>query len=185
MLLSHGGVLACNVMTRGQQLATYWSAIVHDFQHGGLNNDFLIKSLHPLALLYNDQSPLENHHLSSSMRLMHQPEHMFMVRSFALSVSGVLDCAALSRIERHESHCVHPCVVCFVSCAYCVDCAACSLRHLPCLPTHGRVSCAAILILDQPCCARHAVMIAIVTVEHVMRMPCCGDVESGIEHVML
>lgn len=78
MLLSHGGVLACNVMTRGQQLATYWSAVVHDYQHGGLNNDFLIKSLHPLALLYNDQSPLENHHVSSSARVMHQPEHMFL-----------------------------------------------------------------------------------------------------------
>jgi cAMP-specific phosphodiesterase 4 len=33
----------------------------HDFQHGGLSNDFLLQSSDPLALLYNDRSPLENH----------------------------------------------------------------------------------------------------------------------------
>ena len=26
--------------------ATYWAALVHDYEHGGLNNDFLIKTAH-------------------------------------------------------------------------------------------------------------------------------------------
>ena len=45
-------------------MACYIAAIVHDLDHRGLNNDFLIKSCDPLALRYNDASPMENHHLA-------------------------------------------------------------------------------------------------------------------------
>ncbi len=77
MLLVHGGVLKSKVMNRTQQLATYWSATVHDYEHGGLNNDFLIKTAHPLAITYNDSSPLENHHLAASSRVLYMPEYCF------------------------------------------------------------------------------------------------------------
>ena len=45
MLMSHGGVVASNALTKQQQLAMYFSALVHDFEHGGLNNDFLVRFL--------------------------------------------------------------------------------------------------------------------------------------------
>ena len=77
MLLVHGGVLKSKVLNRTQQLATYWSATVHDYEHGGLNNDFLIKTAHPLAITYNDSSPLENHHLAASSRVLYTPEYCF------------------------------------------------------------------------------------------------------------
>jgi hypothetical protein len=47
--------------------------ILHDFQHGGVSNDFLVQSSDPLALLYNDRSPMENHHVSAGSRLMAKP----------------------------------------------------------------------------------------------------------------
>ncbi|DBB02619.1 TPA: putative 3',5'-cyclic phosphodiesterase pde-3 [Trebouxia sp. C0006] len=78
MLLTRGGVMKSNAMTRLQQLATYIAAFIHDFQHGGVNNDFLIKTFHPLAMTYNDISPLENHHLASALVLLHQPQHLFL-----------------------------------------------------------------------------------------------------------
>ena len=77
MLLVHGGVLKSKVINRMQQLATCWSATVHDYEHGGLNNDFLIKTAHPLAITYNDSSPLENHHLAASSRVLYTPEYCF------------------------------------------------------------------------------------------------------------
>lgn len=59
-------------------MTTYWSAIVHDFQHGGLNNDFLIKTAHPIALTYNDQSPLENHHLAQAFAVFLEPQCQYV-----------------------------------------------------------------------------------------------------------
>ncbi|KAL0021688.1 hypothetical protein WJX79_000250 [Trebouxia sp. C0005] len=78
MLMCHGGVLASQALTQRQQLATYFSALVHDFEHGGVNNDFLIKTYHPLAITYNDQSPLENHHHAAAIRVLLQPEHRYI-----------------------------------------------------------------------------------------------------------
>jgi len=44
--------------------STLIGALAHDVGHPGLNNLFLVKSKHPLALTYNDKSPLENMHAS-------------------------------------------------------------------------------------------------------------------------
>ena len=82
MLLCHGGILNSGAMTQQQYWGSLWSALVHDFEHGGLNNDFLIKTHHPLAITYNDQSPLENHHVSAASRLLSDPELAYLpVRS--------------------------------------------------------------------------------------------------------
>lgn len=78
MMLCHGGILASKAMTIVQHLSSYWSAAVHDYEHGGLNNDFLIKTAHPLALLYNDASPLENHHISAAAQLLMLPEYGYI-----------------------------------------------------------------------------------------------------------
>ena len=47
-----------------------FAALCHDFQHPGVNNDFLVRTQHDLALTYNDESPLENFHISSIVYLM-------------------------------------------------------------------------------------------------------------------
>lgn len=66
MILRHGGAMPDDRANALYVASAYWSAAVHDFEHGGVNNDFLIKTAHPLAITYNDQSPLENHHLAAA-----------------------------------------------------------------------------------------------------------------------
>jgi len=39
-----------------------------------VNNDFLIKTSNPLAIQYNDLSPLENHHVSQTFRLLQRDD---------------------------------------------------------------------------------------------------------------
>lgn len=59
-------------------LTCYLAAILHDFDHGGYTNDFLIKVGDPLALIYNDISPLENHHISLACTKMSSPSMNFL-----------------------------------------------------------------------------------------------------------
>ncbi|GAX86004.1 hypothetical protein CEUSTIGMA_g13420.t1 [Chlamydomonas eustigma] len=59
-------------------LCQYMSAVIHDHDHGGVTNAFLIVDQHPLAMLYNDMSPMENHHISSAFILMMEEQNNFL-----------------------------------------------------------------------------------------------------------
>lgn len=60
------------------RLAAYIAAIIHDYCHNALSNSFLIQALDPLAVLYNDISPQEQHHSASAFKLLLEPEYNFM-----------------------------------------------------------------------------------------------------------
>jgi len=50
--------------------ALLFSAIIHDFDHSGTTNNFHIQSNSSLAIMYNDRSVLENHHVAAFFRTM-------------------------------------------------------------------------------------------------------------------
>ncbi|KXS13528.1 HD-domain/PDEase-like protein, partial [Gonapodya prolifera JEL478] len=49
-----------------------------DYDHPGVNNNFLINSRHPKSVLYNDRSILENHHAASAFAVMSEPQNNFL-----------------------------------------------------------------------------------------------------------
>lgn len=51
-------------------LAGVLSACVHDYEHPGVNNNFLIATRHEKAILYNDRSVLESHHVAATFRII-------------------------------------------------------------------------------------------------------------------
>ncbi|KXZ51295.1 hypothetical protein GPECTOR_13g782 [Gonium pectorale] len=73
-VLLRGSGLREHYLDRLGLLAAYFAAIVHDHGHPGLTADFLIATSDPLAVRYNDRSPLENHHGASFFALVRQPD---------------------------------------------------------------------------------------------------------------
>jgi len=63
-------------------LAAVFAAAVHDVDHPGVNNQFLVNSSSEMALMYNDESVLENHHLAVAFQLL-QSENCDMLESFS------------------------------------------------------------------------------------------------------
>ncbi|KAE8297003.1 cGMP-inhibited 3',5'-cyclic phosphodiesterase B [Larimichthys crocea] len=61
-------------------MALYVAAAMHDYDHPGRTNAFLVATNAPQAVLYNDRSVLENHHAASAWSLyLSRPEFNFLV----------------------------------------------------------------------------------------------------------
>ncbi|KAJ8002609.1 hypothetical protein DPEC_G00160670 [Dallia pectoralis] len=61
-------------------MALYVASAMHDYDHPGRTNAFLVATSAPQAVLYNDRSVLENHHAASAWNLfMSRPEYNFLV----------------------------------------------------------------------------------------------------------
>ncbi|KAK0426634.1 hypothetical protein QR680_009817 [Steinernema hermaphroditum] len=67
-MLSQTGL--ANSLSDLELMAVLFGALIHDYEHTGHTNSFHIQSGSHFALLYNDRSVLENHHVSSCFRLM-------------------------------------------------------------------------------------------------------------------
>uniref|UniRef100_A0A663F3R7 Phosphodiesterase n=1 Tax=Aquila chrysaetos chrysaetos TaxID=223781 RepID=A0A663F3R7_AQUCH len=72
------GCLASNIPAL-ELMALYVAAAMHDYDHPGRTNAFLVATNAPQAVLYNDKSVLENHHAASAWNLfLSQPEYNFL-----------------------------------------------------------------------------------------------------------
>uniref|UniRef100_A0A8C7WBV1 Phosphodiesterase n=1 Tax=Oncorhynchus mykiss TaxID=8022 RepID=A0A8C7WBV1_ONCMY len=72
------GCLAWNIPAL-ELMALYVAAAMHDYDHPGRTNAFLVATNAAQAVLYNDRSVLENHHAASAWSLyLSQPEFNFL-----------------------------------------------------------------------------------------------------------
>ncbi|CAI7723381.1 3',5'-cyclic nucleotide phosphodiesterase, putative [Plasmodium vivax] len=64
------------------KLVMFISGICHDVGHPGYNNLFFVNSLHPLSIIYNDISVLENYHASITFKIL-QLNQCNLLKSFS------------------------------------------------------------------------------------------------------
>ncbi|VDP38554.1 unnamed protein product [Soboliphyme baturini] len=67
-MLCKTGTMEC--LSDLELFAYLFSAMIHDYEHTGHTNNFHVQSNSDYAMLYNDRSVLENHHISSIFRMM-------------------------------------------------------------------------------------------------------------------
>ncbi|XP_048201094.1 calcium/calmodulin-dependent 3',5'-cyclic nucleotide phosphodiesterase 1A isoform X1 [Perognathus longimembris pacificus] len=71
-VMLHTGIM--HWLTELEILAMVFAAAIHDYEHTGTTNNFHIQTRSDVAILYNDRSVLENHHVSAAYRLMQEEE---------------------------------------------------------------------------------------------------------------
>lgn len=67
-----------SVLSSLELLALYTAAGMHDYDHPGRTNAFLVATSDSKAILYNDRSVLENHHAASAWKLLSLPQNNFV-----------------------------------------------------------------------------------------------------------
>lgn len=89
-LLEHGGIgsVCAMALREGDApsdescqlgvMACLLAAAVHDYEHHGLTNDFLVKTSDARALLYNDQHVNEHHHVAAAFAVLQRTECNFL-----------------------------------------------------------------------------------------------------------
>uniref|UniRef100_A0A8C8T7T7 3',5'-cyclic-AMP phosphodiesterase n=1 Tax=Peromyscus maniculatus bairdii TaxID=230844 RepID=A0A8C8T7T7_PERMB len=95
------------VFTDLEVLAAVFACAIHDVDHPGVSNQFLINTNSELALMYNDVSVLENHHLAVGFKLL-QGENCDFFRNLSakqrLSLRRmVIDMVLATDMSKHMS----------------------------------------------------------------------------------
>lgn len=75
VIMEKGSIYYRCSLTELDYISILLSAICHDYKHPGIGNSYLINSSHPIALNFNDYSPLENYHVSEAFKVIIRKEY--------------------------------------------------------------------------------------------------------------
>ncbi|XP_053405359.1 high affinity cAMP-specific and IBMX-insensitive 3',5'-cyclic phosphodiesterase 8B-like isoform X2 [Mercenaria mercenaria] len=91
------------------EVAALIAAAVHDLDHPGKSNAFLINSKHELSILYNDIAVLESHHAALTFRLTAQDPAINIFKNldretFRVMRQAIIDMVLATEMMKHFEH---------------------------------------------------------------------------------
>uniref|UniRef100_A0A1I8IGW6 Phosphodiesterase n=1 Tax=Macrostomum lignano TaxID=282301 RepID=A0A1I8IGW6_9PLAT len=91
------------------EAASLLGALVHDLDHPGRTNPFLINCRHRLALLYNDISVLESHHVSLAFQLTTKDDRINIFKNMSTDDykqlrQSIVDVVLATEMAKHFEH---------------------------------------------------------------------------------
>ncbi|KAI8809784.1 hypothetical protein BJ742DRAFT_803675 [Cladochytrium replicatum] len=84
-------------LTQSERLSLVAGCIGHDLDHPGVNNAYQINAMTELAIVYNDTSPLENHHCAMLFTILKRPE---------TNILKQLTDAEFKEVRKHIINCI-------------------------------------------------------------------------------
>ena len=76
-----------DILTELELLALFTAAAIHDYDHPGRTNAFLVAVGDTKAVMYNDRAVLESHHVASAWYLLVSDERL--ARNISLDATSV------------------------------------------------------------------------------------------------
>ena len=75
-----------NLVQKHDLFAVFVANIIHDFEHPGYSNQFIVRTKHPIAIRYSDNCVLENHHLAAAFQLILKKDHCNIMKNIPYDV---------------------------------------------------------------------------------------------------
>jgi len=82
-LMTIGGIK--NLVSNLDIFSGFVANIIHDFEHPGYTNQFIVKTKHPLAIRYSDIHVLENHSLAAAFHVIFKKEECNIMENLTTS----------------------------------------------------------------------------------------------------
>uniref|UniRef100_F6YN13 Phosphodiesterase n=1 Tax=Ciona intestinalis TaxID=7719 RepID=F6YN13_CIOIN len=98
-----------NWMEPLDEIAALLAAIIHDVDHPGRTNNFLVNSSSPLALLYNDTAVLESHHAAFAFKFTVNNDKCNIFKNlskenFMTIRQSIIDMVLATELSKHFEH---------------------------------------------------------------------------------
>lgn len=97
------------VFDQMDEIACLIAAIIHDIDHPGRTNAFLCNERNELAILYNDQAVLENHHAALAFQLTWKEDSVnifknLIIDDYKVIRQMIIDMVLATEMKQHFQH---------------------------------------------------------------------------------
>jgi len=102
----HAIISKSDEFTPLERFAGYIAAVIHDYNHGGVTNSYLVATNNVLARMYNNRSPWENYHVFKGLEILERDERRVMKpESMRLLKEIVVDMVLATDMAVHVEVC--------------------------------------------------------------------------------